>query len=81
MELFSLRKDFWDNPNNAREVLQKKQRLPTRWTGGKINHKITDIENLWALALQERDEIVMQDIVAEIEGFEEEARRIENDAL
>jgi len=72
LELFSLRKDFWDNPNNAREVLQKKTKIADsldRWK--KINHKITDIENLWALALQERDEIVMQDIVAEIEGLEE----------
>ena len=71
LEILSLKKEFWDNQNNAREVLQKKTKLTEsldKWK--KFNEEIRDIEHLWAIALQEKDEQVLQDLSLEIDHLD-----------
>lgn len=68
LEELSLKKDFWNDQDNAREVLQKKTKYSDaveRWD--KFNKEINDIENLAAIALQEKDEQVLQDIDSELD--------------
>jgi peptide chain release factor 2 len=68
LEDLSLKKDFWNDQDNAREVLQKKTKLAERvdkWE--KFNNSINDIENLTDIALQEKDEKVLDDLSAELE--------------
>jgi peptide chain release factor 2 len=64
----TLKKDFWNDQDKAREVLQKKTRFSDaveRWD--KYNQEISDIANLADIALQEKDEQVLQDISAELD--------------
>lgn len=69
--MLSLKKDFWDNQANAREILQKKNKYSESLDGWhKFNNQISDIENLWQLALQEKDESVLQDVSAEFAALE-----------
>jgi len=71
LEMLSLKKDFWDNQKQAREVLQKKTKLAEpldMWK--KFNSQINDIENLWMLAWQEKDKTVTQDLNDEIVQLE-----------
>ncbi len=68
LEELSLKTDFWNDQDNAREVLQKKTKFSDtvdRWDT--FNKEITDIENLADIALQEKDEQVLQDISSELE--------------
>ncbi|PKN07686.1 MAG: peptide chain release factor 2 [Deltaproteobacteria bacterium HGW-Deltaproteobacteria-7] len=68
LEDLSLKKDFWNDQDKAREVLQKKTKLTDaldQWE--KFNNEITDIENLAGIALQEKDEQVLNDLSAELE--------------
>ena len=68
LEEVSLKKDFWNDQDNAREVLQKKTKLTEKvekWE--KFNNEINDIENLGSIALQEKDEQVLQDLACELE--------------
>lgn len=68
LEDLSLKKDFWNDQDKAREVLQKKTKLTDaleRWE--KFNNEIKDIENLAGIALQEKDEQVLNDLSAELE--------------
>jgi peptide chain release factor 2 len=68
LEELSLKKDFWSDQDKAREVLQKKTKLTEalgKWE--RFNNEINDIENLGSIALQEKDEQVLQDLVAELE--------------
>lgn len=68
MEEISLKTDFWNDQDRAREVLQKKTKCSDtvdRWDT--FNKEITDIENLADIALQEKDEQVLQDISSELE--------------
>jgi peptide chain release factor 2 len=67
----SLKKDFWNDQDNAREVQQKKTKLSDaveRWD--KFDKEINDIENLAGLAIQEKDEHVLQDIDSELEQLD-----------
>lgn len=64
----SLKKDFWNDQDKAREVLQKKTRFSDavdRWE--RLNKEINDIENLADIALHEKDEPVLQDISSELD--------------
>jgi peptide chain release factor 2 len=64
----SLKQDFWSDQDKAREVLQKKTKLTEaldKWE--KFNNEINDIENLGSIALQEKDEQVLQDLAGELE--------------
>ncbi len=68
MEGFSLKQDFWSDQDKARQVLQKKTRLTEvldKWE--RFNNEINDIENLGNIALQEKDEQVLQDLAQELE--------------
>jgi peptide chain release factor 2 len=68
LEDLSLKKDFWNDQDKARDVLQKKTKLieaAERWE--KFNNAINDIENLASIALQEKDEQVLDDLSAEFE--------------
>jgi len=63
----SLKQDFWSDQDKAREVLQKKTKLTEaleRWE--KFNNEINDIDNLGSIALQEKDEQVLQDLTDEL---------------
>jgi len=64
----SLKQDFWSDQDKAREVLQKKTKLTEaldKWE--RFNNEINDIENLGSIALQEKDEQVLQDLAHELE--------------
>ena len=66
--MLSLKKEFWENQNSAREVLQKKTKLTEsldKWK--RFNKEIKDIEHLWKIALQEKDDQVLQDINDELD--------------
>jgi peptide chain release factor 2 len=68
LEGLSLKQDFWNDQDKAREVLQKKTKLTEaldKWE--RFNSEINDIENLGSIALQEKDEKVLQDLAHELE--------------
>jgi peptide chain release factor 2 len=70
LEGLSLKKDFWNDQDKAREVLQKKTKLTEaleKWE--KFDNEINDIENLGSIALQEKDESVLNDLAAELENL------------
>lgn len=67
LEGLSLKQDFWNDQEKAREVLQKKTKLTEsleKWK--KFNNEINDIDNLVDIALQEKDDQVLQDLTDEI---------------
>jgi peptide chain release factor 2 len=67
LEMLSLKKEFWENQNNAREILQKKTKLTEsldKWK--RFSNEIKDIEHLWKIALQEKDDKVLQDLNDEL---------------
>lgn len=68
LEELSLKKDFWNDQDYARSVLQKKTNLSEkveRWD--RFSKDISDIENLAEMAVREKDEHVLQDIDEELE--------------
>ena len=68
LEELSLKKDFWSDQDKAREILQKKTKLTEaldKWE--RFNNEINDIENLGSIALQEKDEQVLQILAHELE--------------
>ena len=70
LEILSSKKDFWNDQDKAREVLQKKTKLSEaleRWE--KFDNEINDIDHLGSIALQEKDEQVLQDLAAELENL------------
>lgn len=67
LDELSLKKDFWNDQEHAREVQQKKTKLSDaveRWD--KFNKEIEDIENLASIAFQEKDDQVLADIDSEL---------------
>lgn len=68
LEMISLKTDFWDDQENARDILQKKTKLTEKLNNWKkFNKQISDIENLWTIALQEKDDQVLSDLADELE--------------
>jgi peptide chain release factor 2 len=68
LEELSLKKDFWNDQDKARNVMQKKTKLTEsldKWE--KFNKEIDDIENLADIALKEKDQQVLNDISLELE--------------
>jgi peptide chain release factor 2 len=68
LEELSFKKDFWSDQDKAREILQKKTKLTEaldKWE--RFNNEINDIENLGSIALQEKDEQVLQILAHELE--------------
>ena len=68
LELLSAKNDFWDDQDKAREILQKKTKLTDKLDNWKkFNKEINDIKNLWAIAFQEKEENVLQDLACDME--------------
>jgi len=78
LEDLSLKKDFWNDQDKARDILQKKTKLTEkldRWE--KFNNTINDIENLAGIALQEKDEQVLDDLTAELDELNSDVNQEE----
>lgn len=68
--MLSLKADFWDDQGNARAVLQEKTKYDEKLGNWKyFVNQIDDIENLWEIALQEKDEQVLADLNDELEAL------------
>lgn len=68
LEMVSLKPGFWDDQANAREILQEKTKLEGKlgnWK--KFIGQISDIENLWTIAVQEKDDQVLSDLASELD--------------
>lgn len=68
LEVLSAKQTFWDDPDQARVILQKKTKLSDaldHWK--KFQNQIKDAETLWAIASDEKDEQVMEDVSAELQ--------------
>jgi peptide chain release factor 2 len=73
LEILSSKNDFWDNQDAARNILQKKTKLSDQLDKWKRFHKeISDIDNLWKIAIQEKDEHVLSDLRSELEQLNSE---------
>ncbi len=62
------REDFWNTPDRARETLKKKTGLETlveTWHGK--DSRLADIEQLYALALEDRDTAMLEEIARDVE--------------
>jgi peptide chain release factor 2 len=67
----SLREDFWNDPNKAKETLQEQSRLNeavTNWK--KLASSVDDLGLLHQMALEERDEKAQEEIVGELEKLD-----------
>jgi peptide chain release factor 2 len=68
LEILSQKSDFWDNQETARDILQKKTKLSEKLENWKkFNNEIYEIDNLWKIAIQEKDEQVLSDLSNELE--------------
>lgn len=68
MEMMSLKPGFWDDQANAREILQEKTKLEGKLSNWKkFISQIGDIENLWTIAVQEKDDQVLSDLASELD--------------
>jgi peptide chain release factor 2 len=68
LEIMSTKQDFWNDPDKARDLLQKKTKLSDALNHWKIfQRQIRDAETLWSIASEEKDEQVMEDLAAELE--------------
>ena len=78
LEVLSARNDFWDNPENARNVLQQQTRLSESYNHWKkYSKQIADAENLWLLASEEDDEQVISDLARELAELSSEVKHDE----
>ncbi|NTW06415.1 MAG: PCRF domain-containing protein, partial [Syntrophaceae bacterium] len=78
LEMMSLKADFWDDQTRARDVLQEKTKYEEKLSNWKnFISQIDDIENLWEIALQEKDEQVLSDLSDELEALDSSVRQDE----
>ncbi|MEN6374482.1 MAG: peptide chain release factor 2 [Smithella sp.] len=78
LEMISLKTDFWEDQAKARTILQEKTKLEEKLSNWKnFNNQIGDIENLWEIALQEKDEQVLSDLSDELEALNSSVRQDE----
>jgi len=78
LEILSLKNDFWDDQANAREILQKKTKLSDKLNNWKkFSNQVSDIEHLWTIALQEKDEQVLRDLSDELDQLNSAVRHDE----
>jgi peptide chain release factor 2 len=78
LEMLSLKDDFWNDQEKAREILQQKTKLVEKLDNWKkFSAQIKDIENLWTIALQEKDDQVQRDLSDELEQLSFVVRRDE----
>jgi len=74
----SSHKDFWDDQEKARTILQKKTKLSEsleQWK--RFQRQIKDAENLWLIASEEKDEQVLADLASELEKLASEVKNEE----
>lgn len=75
LEILSAKKDFWDDPEQARTLLQKKTKLSgalDSWK--KFRMQIQDAETLWSIASEEKDEQVLNDLESELEKLSSDVK-------
>ncbi|HPE06375.1 MAG TPA: peptide chain release factor 2 [Smithellaceae bacterium] len=75
LEILSAKKDFWDDQENARDILQKKTKLSNsldQWK--RFQGQIQDIENLFLIASEEKDEQVIDDLASELEQLSSDVK-------
>ena len=75
LEILSSKKDFWDDPERARTLLQKKTKLSgalDSWK--KFQQQIQDAETLWSIASEENDEQVLNDLESELEQLSSDVK-------
>jgi peptide chain release factor 2 len=78
LEMLSLKKDFWDDPDNAREILRQKTKLADKLDNWKkFSNQLKDIGHLWTIALQEKDDQVLSDLNEELEQLNASVRQDE----
>lgn len=78
LEMLTLKNDFWDDQDRAREILQKKTKYVDaldKWK--KFNNEVNDINHLWAIAYQEKDEQVLEDLSLELTKLDSAVRQEE----
>ena len=78
LEVLSAGKDFWDDPDKARQVLQKKTQLSDKleaWQS--LQQRIVEMETLWEIAADEKDQPVLDDIASELETLDTDVRNEE----
>jgi len=71
----SLREDFWNDPNKAKETLQEQSRLNeavTNWK--KLTSSVDELGQLYQMAWEERDEKAQEDIGSELEQLDDAVR-------
>lgn len=77
-EMLSLKNDFWEDQGSAREILQKKTKITDKLNNWKkFSNQISDIEHLWAIALQEKDDQVLSDLSDELDRLNSAVRQDE----
>jgi peptide chain release factor 2 len=75
LEILSAKKDFWDDQEKARDLLQKKTKLSDSLDHWKrFQNQIRDAENLWSIASEEKDEQVMSDLASELEQLSSDVK-------
>ncbi|MCK7477709.1 MAG: peptide chain release factor 2 [Candidatus Moduliflexus flocculans] len=75
LEILSTKKDFWDDQENARDILQKKTKLSNsldQWK--RFQGQIQDTENLLSIASEEKDEQVLDDLASELEQLSSDVK-------
>lgn len=78
LEMVSLKADFWDDQIHAREKLQEKTKLTDKLNNWKkFKDQISDIENLWTIALEEKDDQVLSDLGEELDELNSRVRQDE----
>lgn len=78
IEMLSLKNDFWNDQEHARDILQKKTKLEEKLNNWKkFNQEISDIENLWEIAVQEKDDHVLGDLSDELDRLNSDVRQDE----
>lgn len=78
LDILSAKKDFWDDPEKARSILQKKTKLSEsleQWK--RFSGRIRETENLWNMASEENDQGLLLDLEADLARLSAEVREEE----
>lgn len=78
LDILSAKKDFWDDPEKARSLLQKKTKLSEsleQWK--RFSGRIRETENLWSMASEENDQGLLLDLEADVARLSAEVREEE----
>lgn len=78
LDNLSAKKDFWDDPEKARSILQKKTKLSEsleQWK--RFSGRIRETENLWSMASEENDQGLLLDLEADVARLSAEVREEE----